>query len=204
MGEGHNLRTRRSDCNSSRFNIAAHASIRFLGATAVGSAEVSSGRRTEQGGVEPARSAPLKEWAGVRDTLKIPDVVTRFLAAEVCPATTRLRRPGRTGAGACRPAHASAAGHQLGDPAAARPARRSRRGAPIRAASRRLRRALRRLHAGAHHQHAQSSAADVAGAGDRRAPPGDPHRTLRRPVRQAALRQPGNPRRRQPAFLSRR
>src|SRR5260370_3077597 len=93
--------------HSWRFNIPAHASIRFLGATAVGSAEVSSGRRTEEGGVELARSAPLKEYAGVRDTLKIPDVVTRFLAAEVCPATTRECRPRRTKADACRPPHAS-------------------------------------------------------------------------------------------------
>src|SRR5260370_245023 len=109
--------------HSWQFNIPAHASIRFLGATAVGSAEVSSGSLTEEGGVEVARSAPLKEYAGVGDSLKIPDVVTRFLAAEVCPATTRVCRPCRTGAGACRPAHASAPGHQLGDSPPPRPTR---------------------------------------------------------------------------------
>src|ERR1039458_238626 len=36
------------------------------------------------------------------------------------------------------------------------------------------------------------------------APPRHPHRTLRRPVRQASFDQPGNPPRRQPPFLSRR
>src|ERR1035441_2089764 len=74
----------------------------------------------------------------------------------------------------------------------------------VRPPGRRLRRALRRLHPPSHHQHAQGPPPDVAGAGDRRAPPRNSHWTLRRPVRQTPLRQPGNPRRHQPAFLSRR
>src|SRR5450759_1649919 len=184
-------------------NISGLAPIRALGATAVRGSEASSGRRTqERGGALAPR--PHSGPPGPRDTLKIPHVVTRFLAAEVCFTTTRLRRPRRVGPGPRRPARSPPPGHQLGNPPPPRPARRSRRRPPVRPPGRRLRRALCRLYPRPHHQHPQSPASDVAGAGDRRAPPRDPHRTLRRPVRQTALRQPGNPRRRQPPLLSRR
>src|ERR1035441_6728359 len=77
-------------------------------------------RYGEWGG--PLRSAPLGNAPGGRerrlcwkgDTLKVPHVVTRFLAAEVCPATTRLRRPGRVGEGTCRSARSPSPGDQLG------------------------------------------------------------------------------------------
>ena len=75
-----------------------------------------------------------------------------FLAHPACPAAARISGRSRARPRPRRPEPAPAAGDQLGDPEPARTACRSRRRAPLRAAGRRLRRALRGLPPEPHHQ----------------------------------------------------
>src|SRR5947199_3759670 len=167
--------------------------------------------------IRPSRALPLKEphtgpysdvpgpgvqWLANHDTryrLVHRYLVPDLLADEAGAAAAELSGRPAGGGGGARAVAPAAARHLLGDRAAQEPARRGGARGAVPPPGGRLRRELRGLHLAGDHQQAEDPAPDEPGAGAWRPPPRHPRGALRRPIRQAAQRGPGDARRRHPA-----